>query len=164
MEWNLLEEESRSDLNTAVKALKDHLELGSRVLVAQDFRHTVQDEPEVVGDYIRRLERTFRITYGNDKLSQETSEAFLYGQMQEGLKMTLLRSPNVSDAQNYHELCISAKNEERRLLELKKRSLYSASTTIPRAKVLPDDPREKPKSYQRPVNSWNQKVNIKKML
>ena len=96
MEWNLLEEESRSDLNTAVKALKDRLEPGSRVLAAQEFRHTVQDKPEVVGDYIRRLERTFRIAYSNDKLSQEMREAFLYGQMQEGLKMTLLRSPNVS--------------------------------------------------------------------
>ena len=82
--------------------------------------------------------------------------------MQEGLKMTLLRSLNVSGAQNYHELCMSAKNEERRLLELKKGSLYSASTTIPRAKVPPDDPQEKPKSYQRPLNSWNRKVNIKK--
>ena len=37
MEWNLLEEESRSDLNTAVKALKDRLEPGSGVLAAQDF-------------------------------------------------------------------------------------------------------------------------------
>ena len=48
----------------------------------------------------------------------------LYGQLQEGLLYTLMESPSVSGAQNYKELCLAAKREERRLAELKKKQQY----------------------------------------
>ena len=57
-------------------------------------------------------------------MSLETKEAILFGQLQEGLHMELLRGPAVSGALGYKELCAAAKNEERRLSELKKRQTY----------------------------------------
>ena len=45
----------------------------------------------------------------------------LYGQLQEGLLYSLMESPAVSEAQNYKELGLAAKREERRLAELKKK-------------------------------------------
>ena len=44
----------------------------------------------------------------------------LYEQLQEGLSYSMMESPAVSGAQNYKELCLVAKREERRLAELKK--------------------------------------------
>ena len=52
----------------------------------------------------------------------------LYGQLQEGLSYSLMESPSVSGAQSYHELCIAAKNEERKLAELKKNSSIQINT------------------------------------
>ena len=52
-------------------------------------------------------------------MSSETKEAILYGQLQEGLRLELLRGPAVLGALGYKELCVAAKGEERRLLELK---------------------------------------------
>ena len=40
---------------------------------------------------------------------------FSYGQLQSGLNFELNRAAAVSGAQNYGELCIAAKNEEKRL-------------------------------------------------
>ena len=120
-EWNLLSAEELVDFGKAVNALQERLEPGSRVLAGQDFRHTVQEEAEKVTDYIRRLERAFQVAYGRDKMSQETRETILHGQMQEGLRLELLRSPSVSGALSYRELCVASKTEERRLSELKKR-------------------------------------------
>ena len=74
--------------------------------------------------FIRRLERTLLIAYGSDKLSPETRGAFLYGQLQEGLRHELMRSPSVSGAITYKELVMAARNEEKRLSELKKRQQY----------------------------------------
>ena len=74
------------------------LDPGNKVLAAQDFRHTMQKDAEVVADFIRRLERTFRLAYGNDRLSLETREAFLYSQLQEGLRTDLMQNPSVSGA------------------------------------------------------------------
>lgn len=110
-EWNLLDEEEKVTFDNAVKAMKEVLGPGSKILAAQDFRHTTQDENESVPAFIRRLERTFRIAYGSDKLSPETRGAFLYGQLQEGLKQSLMHSPNVSGALTYRELVMAAKNE-----------------------------------------------------
>ena len=45
----------------------------------------------------------------------------LYAQLQEGLLYSLMESPAVSGAQNYKELCLAAKREERRLAKLKKK-------------------------------------------
>ena len=113
-EWNLLEDEEKKNYDSAIKALRD-------VLV---FRHTTQEEGESVAVFVRRLERTFRIAYGGDKLSGETRGAFLYGQLQEGLRQGLMQSPNVSGALTYKELVMAAKNEERRQAGLKKRRQY----------------------------------------
>ncbi len=54
-------------------------------MAAQDFRHLVQNENEPVADYIRRLERSFRVAYGREHLTSETREALLHSQLQEGV-------------------------------------------------------------------------------
>ena len=123
-EWLLLEEEEKATFTRAIQVLKEALGPGSKILAAQDFRHTTQEETESVSSFVRRLERTFRVAYGADKLSAETRAAFLYGQLQEGLKYNLMNSPNVSGALTYKELVMAAKNEERRQSELKKRRQY----------------------------------------
>jgi len=123
-EWNLLLEEEKPTYRATVEKLREVLGPGSRVLAAQDFRHTCQDDNETVAAFIRRLERTFRVAYGHEKLKPETRDMLLYGQLQEGLRHDLMRSPNVSGALTYKELCMSAKNEEKRLVQLKKRQQY----------------------------------------
>lgn len=82
-EWNLLDDGEKATFSDAVKAMKEVLGPGSKILAAQDFRHTIQEESESVSVFVRRLEHTFRIAYGSDKLSPETRRAFLYGQLQE---------------------------------------------------------------------------------
>ena len=67
-----------------------------------------------VSAFVRRLERTFRVAHGCDKLGPETRSIFLFGQMQGGLRQDLMRSPSVSGALSYQELCMAAKNEEKR--------------------------------------------------
>ena len=132
-EWNLLDDEEKETFSDAVKAMKEVLGPGSKILAAQDFRHTIQEESESVSVFVRRLERTFRIAYGSDKLSPETRGAFLYGQLQEGLRQSLMHSPNVSGALTYKELVMAAKNEERRQSELKKRKQYQSASQKPPA-------------------------------
>ena len=80
-EWNLLSEEDLRDKDTAIAALLERLNPGSRVLAGQDFRHTVQGESERVADYIRKLERTFQVAYGSDGMRPDTRETILYSQM-----------------------------------------------------------------------------------
>jgi len=46
------------------------------------------------------LEQTFRRAYGKEKMSLETRDTLLYGQLQEGLKYTLVESPAVTGARN----------------------------------------------------------------
>jgi len=81
---------------------------GSRVLAAQDFRHIRQKEKESVADFIHCMEREFHIAYKNDKLSQDTREAFLFGQLQDGLHPEMMQNPSVSGALTYQELCMAA--------------------------------------------------------
>ena len=45
----------------------------------------------------------------------------LYGQLQEGLSYSLIKSPSVPGTQSCRELCIATKKKERRLAELKKK-------------------------------------------
>ena len=85
-EWNLLDDEEKTMFSSAVQATKEVLGPGSKILAAQDFRHTTQEDNGSVSAFVRRLERTFRVAYGNDKLNPETRGAFLYGQLQEDLK------------------------------------------------------------------------------
>ena len=54
----------------------------------------------------------------------ETRDALLYGQLQEGLRDNLMEGLAVSGAVDYRALCIAAKNEERRLQELRKCKHY----------------------------------------
>ena len=95
-------------------------------MAAQDFRHTLQRESEAVGDFVRRLERTFQIAYGRDPMSAETRDTLLHSQLQEGLRYEILKAPAVSGAQSYKELCLAAKNEEKRQAELRKRAQYQS--------------------------------------
>ena len=60
-------------------------------------------------------------------MSAETRNVLLYGQLQSGLTLELSKAPAVSGARNYDELCIAAKNEEKRLAELEKRQQYGRS-------------------------------------
>ena len=117
-EWNLLQPEERASFARVTEALHLRLDSGSKAVAAQDFRHTTHRDSEPAADFIRRLERTFRIAYGRDQMSSETRDTLLYGQMQEGLRIELMRGPAVSGARGYQELCIAAKNEEKRLADL----------------------------------------------
>ena len=127
-EWDLLPESEKKSFKSAVEALRRRLERGGKVLAAQDFRHATQKSEEVVVDFIRRLERCFKIAYGRDGLTEETQHALLYAQLHEGLRMELVKAPTVSGAQSYQSLCLAAKNEERRLAEIKKRQQYQRGT------------------------------------
>ena len=52
-EWILLDPEQVKDFDTAVKAMRERLDPGSKVVPGQDFRHTAQKENESVADFIR---------------------------------------------------------------------------------------------------------------
>ena len=128
LEWNLLEENEKTSLGSVVVALRERLDPGSRSTAVQDFRYARQR----VGDFILRLERIFRSAYGRDAMSSETRSALLYGQLQEGLLYELLKAPAVSGAQKYSELCVTARNEEKRLAGLRRRQqLLRRQTTVP---------------------------------
>ena len=85
-EWNLLSDGDKGSYANATQALHNRLDPGGRALAAQDFRHTVQGETELVADFIRRLERTFQIAYGRDGMSTKTRDTLLHSQLQEGLQ------------------------------------------------------------------------------
>lgn len=68
-EWNLLEERDKSTMSRAVEALKKRLDPGSKALAALEFKHMTQRSRESVGDFITRLEKTYRLAYGREALS-----------------------------------------------------------------------------------------------
>ena len=123
-EWKLLTPDHKASYQTAIKALKEKLDPGNQTLAALDFRHTAQKADESVSDFIGRLEQIFQTGFGREHLSHETRDMLLYGQLQEGLLYCLMESPAVSGAQNYKELCVAAKREERRLAELQRKQQY----------------------------------------
>ena len=100
-------------------------------MAAQDFTHTAQEEKESASDFIPRLERVFRVAYGHDRMSTETRDTLLHGQLQEGLRHELMRAPGVSGAQTYQELCLASRNEKKRLAELRKRQQYQRPVVGP---------------------------------
>ena len=122
-EYSLLSSEEKQSFTTATQALRVRLDSESCALATQEFRNTLQRDKECVSDYITRLER-FQIAYGHEKLTPETTDAFLYSQLQAGLKLTLMESPAVSGSLTYKQLCVAAKQEEKRLIELKWRRLH----------------------------------------
>ena len=97
------------------------------MLAIQDFRHASQRDDEAVSDFIRRIERHYRVAYGRDGLGAETRNALLHSQLQEGLQLELMKASSVSGAGTHQALCLAAKNEERQLAELRKRHLYKKS-------------------------------------
>ena len=119
-EYSLLSSEKKQSFTTAVQALQVHLDLGSCGWAAQEFRNAVQMDKESVSDYITRLERSFQIAYGQEYLSIKTRDAFLFSQLQAGLKLTLIESPAVSGSTSYKQLCITAKQEKKRQRELRR--------------------------------------------
>jgi len=116
-EYSLLSTEEKHLFSTAVKALQIRLDPGSCALAAQDF---VQWDKESVSDYITRLEQSFQIAYGREHLSVETTDGFLFSQLQAGLKLTLIESPAVPGSTSYKQLCVTAKQEEKRQRELRR--------------------------------------------
>ena len=108
-EWNLVPQGSRSNFTDAVKSLRSRVDPENQVLAGQEFRHALQGSAESVTDYICRLERLFQIAYGRDGVSAETRDALLYSQLQEGLRYTLIKSPAVSGADSYQQLCMAAR-------------------------------------------------------
>ena len=84
-EWQLIDDVEKRTFDLAVKSSHLHLDPGSKAMAAQDFRHLAQKEKELVAEFIRRLERAFQVAYGRDRMSTETRDTLLHGQLQEGL-------------------------------------------------------------------------------
>ena len=123
-EWDLMAQSSKTSFAAATEALQARLDSVNRVVAAQDFRHLSQQATETVSDFICRLEKTFRRAYGHERMSEETRSTLLYGQLNEGLKYSLIKASAVSGASGYQQLCTAARNEERRQGELLKRQQY----------------------------------------
>ena len=119
---------SRNQYSLATAAIQDKLDPSRKTLAVQDFRHFAQARQESVADFILRLEQTFRRAYGYEKVGEETHQALLHAQLQEGLQFTIMEAPAVSGSQSYPELCLAAKNEERRQTELLKRQQYARNS------------------------------------
>ena len=88
----------------------------------------MQRDGESVSDFICRLEKAYSIAYGTEKMSKETKDVMLYRQLQEGLHLSIVRSPSESGALSYKEFCMAAKHEKR-LAEVKKRQDNEKSFT-----------------------------------
>ena len=78
----------------------------------------------------------------------DTREVLLCGQLQEGLRYEIVKSPVVSYIRSYKELCTAAHNEEKRLTGLAKRQNY--------ARRLPSDFKRR----NTPGNSINPRPNM----
>ena len=126
LEWNLMSQTERDTYKSAISGLRVQLDPSSKTLSAIDFRHITQKESESVSDFIRRLENTFQLAFGHDPMSAETRDVLLYGKLQDSMRVDLVsKVPAISGTQSYKELCIAAKNEERRLAELKWKTQYT---------------------------------------
>ena len=91
-EWNLLDSEQVLEFDVTVKALQECLNPRSKVLVGKDFWHTTQKDSESVANFIQQLEHVFQMAYRNDRMGLKMREAILYGQLQDGLHLELIRS------------------------------------------------------------------------
>jgi len=165
-EWDLLTDEEKATYSQAIQALRGKMEPANKALAAQDFRHISQGDQESVAELIRRLERTFKVAYGRDSMSQETRYALLHGQLQDALKHEIMKAPAVSGAQNYTALCMASRNEEKRLLELRKRQQYrqpSNSSFRPtrQSVTLPGNKNSSTRPHNERQKSGDDKSNIK---
>ena len=123
-EWGLIEESDKKTFKDVVNALRLRLDPGSKTMAAEEFRHTMQGAKESVASYIRHLERAFQVAYGRDGMQPETRDAFLYGQLHEGLQYEIMAGSAVSGAHTYKSLCVATKHEEHRMEELQMRQRY----------------------------------------
>ena len=149
-EWNLLSTEEQQDYDIAVKALTLRLDQDSLMAAVQDFCHACQQDNEMVTDYIRRLEQCYQLAYGKDKLSSETKEAILFGQLQAGLIYQIVKSPAVSSSQSYSVLCTAAKAEEKRIAELRHRQLYQQFGKQPQHRRVSEQKMSPPQNMRSP--------------
>ena len=78
-EWRLLPSSEQKSYSVAIEALRMQLDPGSKMVTAQEFRHSLQRSGEGVSDFIRRLEKTFLVAYGRDDLNTATRDALLKG-------------------------------------------------------------------------------------
>ena len=102
LEWNLLKDSEKDGMEKTVAALQNQRDEDGRVLVAQDFQHSLQKAGETVADFNRQLESTFKIAYGWDGMAADTRDTLLHGQLQEGLGYELMRSPTSLRSTNVH--------------------------------------------------------------
>ena len=123
-EWNKIPREEKSHTQMPLARCAPESTQENRVLAGQDFRHAILDSTESVADYVRRLERLFQLAYGRESLSSETRDTILYSQLQEGLSYNLMKSPAVSGSDSYKQLSVSAKREEKWIVELSRRQQY----------------------------------------
>ena len=114
-EWNILSEQEKNDYEKVVGALQSRLDPGNRTLADQEFRHLHQKDGETVSDFMRQLEKTFRIAYGKDPMTADTRQ-LLYGQLREGRQEDLIKNPAVAGAKDYLQLCMAAKGEEKHVM------------------------------------------------
>jgi len=70
-------------------------------------------------------------------MTDEIQKTLLYGQLQEGLRYVLIKSPAVSGARSYKELCTAARNEERKLSNLSKWQQCIRGSTLDEDRQLP---------------------------
>ncbi len=96
-EWDLIPKQSYT---TAIGSLRERLDPGGRMLAVQDFRIVSQKDEETVADFIRRARKALR-----DGLGSETRNTLLHSQIQEGLRLELMRAPPVSGTET---LCLAA--------------------------------------------------------
>ena len=101
---------------------------------------TKQEEKESASTFIRRLERTFQVAYGHDRMLSETRNTLLHGQLQEGLLHELMRAPAVSGAQS----CASL------LATRRKGWLNCAGGSSTNGLRVPPSPRVRPGSHSNP--------------
>ena len=135
-EWNLLTWEDCSTLKAAVETLHTKLDSGNQPLSALDFHHAVQKASKVVADYIWHLEHTFQISFGwdNDYYVYGNTKCTVIWPATEWSCIWVEQSPCNVWSRNYEELCIAAKNEEKKMAELKKQQQFERSRQIVPAK------------------------------
>ena len=117
----MLSPDEKKDYETAKRSLLARLDTSASVLAAHYFG---QKDKEPVANYVFRLEHTFQVAYGKEPISTETRDMLTHSQLQEGLSYELMQSPVVSGAMMYPELCLVAKNEEKRLATLEQPHKY----------------------------------------
>lgn len=117
-----------------MKRVVSLMEQGSQILPAQDFCHSIQEEQEAIYTFIQKLERAFCVVYGEDNLKLQTKHAIHTDSCRRDSNIhvySLMRSPSVSGALYYKELCMAAKNKQRRQIELKKHQQYLVCKVLP---------------------------------